>query len=157
MVDRVDKVTRSRIMKANRGRNTSPEIELRKALFKIGFRYRIHHNNLPGKPDIVLKKYRLAVFVHGCFWHGHNCKRHPKSKSHREFWEAKIAKNKQRDSVNKKELRRLGWRVLTVWECAIRRKKPSIARNPILNELEGWIKSSGELAIIGENGLKEEL
>jgi DNA mismatch endonuclease (patch repair protein) len=157
MVDRVNKEIRHRIMSANLGKNTSPEIEIRRALFRRGFRYRIHDTRLPGRPDIVLKKYRVAVFVHGCFWHGHECHRSPKSKSNRHFWNSKIARNNSRDLNARNALLKMGWRVLVIWECAVRRRSPPFDQSRDLNTVADWIKSSGRLAVLSEVGFEERL
>ena len=119
MVDIVDAATRSRLMSGIKAKDTKPEMAIRKMLHAAGFRYRLHDKRLPGKPDLVLPKYRTAVFVHGCFWHGHeSCSlfRIPKSKT--EFWEEKISQNIKRDSRHISELLAHGWRVLVIWECA---------------------------------------
>ena len=155
MVDRVNKITRHRIMSANRAKDTSTEIEVRKALFSRGFRYRLHKSKLPGKPDIVLKKYSTVIFVHGCFWHGHECRRRPKSKSNREFWNIKIQNNRLRDFKARSELINLGWRVLVIWECAVRRKSPPFSESKILDTITDWIKGDGLLAILSEGGFEE--
>jgi DNA mismatch endonuclease, patch repair protein len=121
MVDIVDRRTRSRMMSGIRGKNTRPEITVRKYLHSKGFRYRLHGKRLPGRPDLVLAKYRTAVFVHGCFWHQHpGCKYAYKPKSNRDFWRKKLASNIRRDKENQKQLRKLGWRVYLVWECRLR-------------------------------------
>lgn len=122
MTDIVDKATRSRMMSGIRGKNTKPEILLRKALHAKGFRYRLHVKELPGKPDIVLPKYHAVIFVHGCFWHGHGCKFFKVPQTNTAFWIEKINVNKLRDSRDSASLRFAGWRTMTVWECALRRR-----------------------------------
>lgn len=103
------------------GKNTKPELLVRKALFAAGFRFRLHRKDLPGRPDIVLPGRRVVVFVHGCFWHAHQGCRYAKSPAtRREFWEAKLASNVERDRRATKALLSAGWRVLVVWECATR-------------------------------------
>lgn len=111
---------RQRCMSKIRGQNTKPEIMLRKALFALGFRYRLHERKLPGTPDLVFPKYHAAVFVHGCFWHGHGCPLFVIPKTNREFWETKIDGNRARDERAVGALCASGWRVMTVWECALR-------------------------------------
>ncbi len=107
-------------MRAVKSKDTTPELHLRRALHALGFRYRLNVKDLPGKPDLVFPKHKVALFVHGCFWHGHECKRGRRvPKSNTEYWRDKIGKNRIRDRKNKKALEALGWRVLTVWECAI--------------------------------------
>ena len=104
-----------------RAKNTTPEIIVRSILHRLGFRFRLHRNDLTGKPDIVLKKYRAVIFVHGCFWHQHKfCKRANIPKSNRKYWIPKLARNAERDKINKRDLKRDGWRVITLWECQAR-------------------------------------
>ena len=122
MVDIVDSATRSRMMRGIRGKDTKPEVRLRKALFARGFRYRLHVHALPGSPDFVLPKYRAAIFVHGCFWHGHDCHLFRLPATRTEFWRDKIESNRQRDTRTLLELQAASWRVLTVWECAMKGK-----------------------------------
>lgn len=111
---------RSEVMRAVKGKDTGPELKLRKALFALGYRYRLNAKDLPGKPDLVFPKHRTVIFVHGCFWHGHRCKRGARvPKSNRAYWTKKIAGNKARDKKNRKALEALGWRVITVWECKL--------------------------------------
>jgi DNA mismatch endonuclease (patch repair protein) len=106
-----------------RSKNTKPELTLRKALFARGFRYRVNDTKLPGKPDIVLQKYKTVIFLHGCFWHRHEgCKYAYTPKTNTKFWVDKITYNAERDKVNFQKLMALGWNVLTVWECEIRHK-----------------------------------
>lgn len=108
-------------MRAVKGRDTKPELRLRKALFARGFRYRLHVKSLPGAPDIVFPGRRAVIFVHGCFWHGHACKRGRRApKQNASYWANKIARNKARDAKHLKALRAAGWRVLTVWECELK-------------------------------------
>jgi DNA mismatch endonuclease (patch repair protein) len=118
MVDSVDAITRSRIMAKVRSRDTAPELAMRKELFRLGFRYRLHCPALPGKPDIVFPQYRAVVFIHGCFWHWHGCRLLPKTNS--AFWQSKLKGNQQRDAETRIRLLNAGWRVLEVWECALK-------------------------------------
>ncbi|BAR52459.1 DNA mismatch endonuclease Vsr [Tannerella forsythia KS16] len=116
-----NKEKRSECMSRIRSKNTKPELALRKALFARGFRYRVNDKKLPGKPDIVLPKYKTVIFIHGCFWHGHeDCKYAYIPKTNTRFWIDKITSNAERDKVNAEKLTALGWNVLTVWECEIR-------------------------------------
>ena len=109
-------------MSAVKGKNTKPEMIVRKYLFSKGLRFRLHVRSLPGHPDIVLPKYKTVVFINGCFWHGHNgCKYSHLPKSNVEFWENKITANKSRDTANEIKLKQMGWRVIRVWECEIKR------------------------------------
>jgi DNA mismatch endonuclease, patch repair protein len=113
---------RSRIMSNIKSKNTTPEMIVRSLLHKLGFRFRVHKKELPGNPDIVLPKYRTAIFVHGCFWHQHEaCKRAKMPKHNRDYWENKLAKNKERDLKARDDLQRMGWNVIELWECEIKR------------------------------------
>jgi len=120
MTDIVDQETRSRMMRGIRGKDTRPEMMIRKELHARGFRYRVHVNQLLGKPDIVLPRFRSVILIHGCFWHGHDCPLFRLPATRREFWSTKIARNKERDREVADALRSDGWRCLTVWECAFR-------------------------------------
>ena len=133
MADVVDPATRSRMMSGIRAKDTKPEMLVRRALHKAGFRYRLHDKKLPGKPDIVLPKYRTVVFVHGCFWHGHCCKHFKWPKTRVEYWRTKIEGNVARDAKAVSSLQEQGWRVLTVWECEIR-SLPFFAILPSLDQ-----------------------
>src|SRR3989338_4814443 len=114
----MDKATRSYTMSQIKKTNTKPELRLRSYLFKNGFRFRLYNKRLPGNPDIVLPKYKTIIFVNGCFWHAHkNCKYNKMPKSNTTYWVPKILRNVERDCSNKKELKKLGWNVLTIWEC----------------------------------------
>ena len=105
------------------GKDTKPEILVRKYLFSKGFHYRINDKRYPGKPDIVLPKYKTIVFIHGCFWHGHSCKRGNLPETNRKFWENKIGNTIKRDQQNKTDLEALGWKVIIVWQCEISSKQ----------------------------------
>ncbi|MEI7194965.1 very short patch repair endonuclease [Pectobacterium versatile] len=121
MVDIVDRKTRSRMMSGIKGKNTQPELIVRDYLHAHGFRFRLHVNSLPGKPDIVLLKHKLCIFVHGCFWHRHDgCRYATTPKTRPEFWIKKLVANKQRDIQVKMLLRDAGWRVFELWECGFR-------------------------------------
>ncbi len=118
MVDIISEERRSWNMSRIRGKDTKPEIIVRSMLHRMGYRFRLHRKDLPGKPDIVLTKYNTVIFVHGCFWHQHmGCKYAYKPKSRREFWEGKLRKNIERDSLHYEKLGKAGWLVLTIWEC----------------------------------------
>lgn len=130
MADTVTKEKRSWIMSRVRGKNTKPEILLRSLLHRSGFRFRLHDEKLPGKPDIVLPRYRAVIFVNGCFWHRHKgCKVSRIPKSHRDFWINKFNKNIQRDRKHQQKLERLGWQVLIVWECELKESQISVISN----------------------------
>jgi len=118
-----------------RGKNTKPEILVRKGLHARGFRFRLHNKKLPGNPDIVLPKYGVAIMVNGCFWHGHKgCRYATKPKSNVEFWETKIVRNRHRDEVTNAHLEALGWHVITVWECELRGKAEAASKLDVLAE-----------------------
>jgi DNA mismatch endonuclease (patch repair protein) len=123
VADVVDPATRSRMMSGIQGKNTKPEMAVRRALFAAGFRFRLHRRDLPGAPDIVMPSRNIAIFVHGCFWHRHAGCRYAKLPATRpEFWEGKLGGNVERDRRAVDGLRSMGWRVLIVWECAMRDK-----------------------------------
>lgn len=145
MADVVDNATRSRMMAGIRGKDTAPELALRRALHRLGFRFRLHVKELPGRPDLVLPRWRAAVQVHGCFWHRHaGCRFATSPATRREFWAAKFAGNVERDVRNHAALRALGWRTATVWECAL--SKDRLAGNTAA--LEDWIRGeAGEIEI----------
>lgn len=120
-MDRVSKEVRSRNMARVRSRDTKPEVKIRSLLHSLGFRFRLCDKSLPGKPDIVLKKYKTVIFVNGCFWHHHEgCPRSKMPESNKEFWQKKINSNIKRDEKNKKQLAEQGWRVVIIWECQIK-------------------------------------
>ena len=120
MADIVDSKTRSRMMSGIRGKNTKAEIEIRKKLFAAGFRYRLHDTKLPGKPDIILPRYKAVIFIHGCFWHAHDCELFKIPSTRPAFWRKKLKGNRKKDEENDKNLKKEGWRILTIWECAFR-------------------------------------
>ncbi|HPQ69216.1 MAG TPA: very short patch repair endonuclease [bacterium] len=125
MTDKFSPFERSRIMSQIKNKNTKPEKAVRSILHKMGYRFRINVNELPGNPDIVLPKYRRVIFVHGCFWHGHKgCKRAKRPSSNKEFWNKKIDSNIERDKKVRRELRKIGWGSLVVWQCQL--KKPEL-------------------------------
>jgi DNA mismatch endonuclease (patch repair protein) len=112
---------RSAVMRRVKGRDTMPELKVRRALTRLGARYRLHRADLPGKPDIVLAGRKLAVFVHGCFWHGHDCARGGRvPKQNRDYWLGKVGRNRTRDAEHQAALEARGWRVETIWECDLK-------------------------------------
>lgn len=119
-MDRLSPERRSWLMSRIGSKNTRPEIAFRSLLHRLGYRFRLHRRDLPGTPDIVLPGWSTVVFVHGCFWHGHACKRDRMPKSRMVYWTQKIEANRRRDARKARTLRSLGWRVLTVWECELR-------------------------------------
>ena len=140
MADIVTPEVRSRMMAGIRGKNTKPELMLRRGLHAAGFRFRLHDRTLPGKPDIVFPRYRAVLFAHGCFWHGHDCHLFKWPSSRPDFWRAKIQRNREVDTLALAALQAAGWRQGIVWECALKGK----ARLPIeivLSECAAWLKS----------------
>ena len=136
MTDVHDKQTRSYNMSQIKGKNTKPEILVRKFLFSKGFRYRLHVKDLPGKPDIVLPKYKTVIFINGCFWHGHeNCKYFVIPKTRTDWWLNKIYGNKQKDGENFIQLSKIGWKIVTIFECELKRDKLNNTLNRLLDEL----------------------
>lgn len=122
------------------GKNTKPEHHIRKIIHRIGFRFRLHVKDLPGKPDIVLPKYHVVIFINGCFWHGHDCHLFKLPATRTEFWETKIARNRYNDSSAITSLIESGWRVASVWECALRGKH-RLNDTVIADQLAEWIRS----------------
>ncbi len=135
MSDIFSKKKRSQIMSNVKSKNTKPEVIVRKYLHSKGFRYRINVKELPGKPDIVLPKYKTVIFVNGCFWHGHDCPAGKLPETNRKFWEEKINGNKKRDKKNYKKLNESGWKVIIIWECEIKTNQSK------KNTLESLIKN----------------
>jgi len=122
MVDRVTRAKRSEIMRAVRPKDTRPELAVRRIVSRLGYRYRLHQASLPGKPDLAFPSRRKAIFVHGCFWHGHaRCSKARLPKSRIDFWADKLRRNKERDKRIARELKRKGWTVLVVWQCQLAR------------------------------------
>lgn len=148
MTDILSVEARSRHMAKIRGSDTKPEIDFRRALHSAGFRYRLHDPHLPGRPDVILKKYRAAVFVHGCFWHRHaRCRLAYQPRSRVRFWTDKFDSNRRRDRRQVRALRNQGWRVLVVWECVLR---ADTERQRSMKEVVAWLKSDqpvGEIPV----------
>lgn len=147
MADVHDPQTRSRNMAAIKGSNTKPELTVRRALHAAGLRYRLHVKDLPGKPDLVFPKHSAVVFIHGCFWHQHDCHLFKWPATRKDFWVQKIERNVNNDLRTIERLRQLGWRVAIVWECALKGKT---RRNETetMQTLASWIKSSEESLVI---------
>lgn len=125
-------------MSGIRGKDTRPEMLIRRRLHALGFRYRLHDKKLPGRPDLVLPKHKAVIFVHGCFWHGHGCALFKWPSSRPDFWRDKIGANMQRDFRAVSTLKEKGWRIAIVWECSLR---PKGAIERVVNKLETWIQS----------------
>lgn len=146
-MDVVDRSTRSRIMAGIRGKNTRPEHLVRSCLTARGYRYRLHRKDLPGTPDVVMPGRRVAIFVHGCFWHQHaGCRYARLPATNTAFWKAKLDRNVARDHAAAGQLREMGWRVLTVWECATRRRADA---GTLGDHLAVWLdgpEACGEIA-----------
>lgn len=139
MPDIVDPATRSRMMAGIRSAHTKPELLVRRGLHSLGFRFRLHSAQVPGKPDLVLPKYRAAIFVHGCFWHGHDCSLFRLPGTRTEFWTEKIERNRARDRQVLELVRDADWRSLTVWECAFR-GPGQIGVDRMLHRAAEWIE-----------------
>jgi DNA mismatch endonuclease, patch repair protein len=139
----MDAATRSRIMGRIRSKDTKPELLVRRGLHKRGFRFRLHDRTLPGRPDLILRKHRVAIFVHGCFWHGHDCPLFRWPRTREDFWRTKITTNRDRDERAVAQLVTSGWRVLTVWECAFRGRSES-DQNAALDTVAYWIANDAE-------------
>ena len=121
MTDVYSAEKRSAVMRRVKGKNTTPELTVRRALTQLGARYRLHRKDLPGKPDIVMPGRRLAIFVHGCFWHGHDCARGARApRQNRDYWVGKVGRNVARDATTREALSDAGWRVETIWECELK-------------------------------------
>jgi DNA mismatch endonuclease (patch repair protein) len=136
-MDRLTKVERSWNMSRIRNKDTKPEMIVRSALHKLGFRYRLHAKNLPGHPDIVLSKYHTVIFVHGCFWHGHShCKDFTPPKTRTQWWVNKINGNIHKDKLSNQQLKALGWRIETIWECELVSAKKEKTIKILVDELK---------------------
>ncbi len=147
MSDIFSQKKRSEIMSKVRSEDTYPEVLVRRKLHHLGFRYSLHRRDLPGTPDIVLPKYRTVVFINGCFWHGHNCKRPKTPKSHTDYWKKKFKKNQERDRRNIATLLSSDWRCAVVWECALK----SIYSDKTISAIADFIISGHDkLIVIGE-------
>lgn len=147
MVDIVSPEKRSQMMAGIKGKDTKPEIAVRKALFALGWRYRIHDKRLPGKPDLVFPSRMAVIFVEGCYWHGHDCHLFKLPSSRTEFWGNKIESNQLRDVRVREKLQTLGWRHLTVWECALK-GRTRLPFPELIDTIVAWLESpepSGEI------------
>ena len=131
---------RSQMMAGIRGTDTKPELQIRSALHRRGFRFRIHRRDLPGRPDLVFPKYRAVIFVHGCFWHGHGCHLFRWPGTRKEFWRDKITSNRARDHIQLAALLDAGWRVATIWECALKGRE-RLPMQLVIGHCEEWLKS----------------
>jgi DNA mismatch endonuclease, patch repair protein len=152
MADIVNANIRGRMMAGIRSRDTKPEMQVRRALHMRGFRFSRNPVRLPGRPDVVLSRWKVAVFVHGCFWHRHGCSLSKLPANHRSFWESKLAGNVARDEVAAMTLVAFGWRVATVWECALRGKRAMAGFDAAMDRLAAWIRSDSEGAVLDISG-----
>lgn len=141
MPDHLSRLKRSRLMASIPNANTSPELIVRKRLFSSGFRYRIHYGPLPGRPDIALPRFRIAVFVNGCFWHGHACRRGARPSTNTAFWNKKLDSNILRDRKNIRALRLRGWKAMIVWQCEIEHGTDKLLR--VLKSISKKMEASG--------------
>lgn len=141
MTDVVSSKVRSRMMAGIRGKNTKPETYIRSELHKLGFRFRIHARTLPGRPDIVLPKWNAVIFVHGCFWHGHNCHLFRLPSTRRTWWREKLNRNRLVDERSYLALRARGWRVLSVYECALKGRE-RLPPERLLHSISRWIRGT---------------
>ena len=152
MADIVDKQTRSRMMAGIKGKDTKPEMVLRRALHARGFRYRLHGKGVPGRPDMILAKHRAVIFVHGCFWHRHEGCRYATTPATRpEFWAEKFAANVRRDRTVRDALVANGWRVATIWECALRKRNRI---DIVVDRVDEWLLSGRRWLEIGEKDIE---
>jgi DNA mismatch endonuclease (patch repair protein) len=148
-MDHLPKARRSWNMSRIRSKDTKPEIVFRKLLHKAGYRYRLYDKNLPGKPDLVLKKYKTVVFIHGCFWHHHeNCSRAVMPKSNTVYWDAKLTGNRARDADHVRRLEQDDWRVFIVWECELKQPEKALERFKAFLSPESTEKSSSGSAVL---------
>lgn len=141
MADVVSPAKRSLMMAGIKGKNTKPELAIRKALHHLGFRYRLHVKELPGKPDLVFSQYNAVIFINGCFWHGHNCHLFKWPSSRVEFWREKIERNQEVDRENMEKLEKAGWRIACIWECAVKGKTKRIFMD-VIEECCQWLFSN---------------
>ena len=152
MVDVHNKASRHRNMAAIRNKNTGPERDVRKLLVELGLHYSTNDPSLPGTPDIVLVKYKAVIFVHGCFWHGHDCHLFRIPQTRTEFWMKKIANNRKRDLGVNQKLQNIGFRVLTVWECALKGRK-KLTQKELVERIEEWVFEGGRNVSLSDQGL----
>ena len=140
--DVVDAATRSRMMSGIRGRDTKPEMVIRRGLHARGYRYRLHSRRLPGRPDLVFPSRKAVIFVHGCFWHGHGCPLFKWPATRAEWWREKIEGNRARDAAIREQIADLGWRQLRVWECALKGTQ-RLPPDAVLDEIAAWLEGHG--------------
>jgi len=151
VVDIVDPLTRSRMMARVKSRNTGPETEVRSLLHRAGYRFRLGNRKLPGAPDLVMPRYRVAVYVHGCFWHGHGCHLFKMPATRRDFWSTKIGANRNRDEHVRSSVEALGWRHIVIWECALRGKH-RLRPDALVRELRSILEQGKSGGVIRGGG-----
>ncbi len=151
--DRVTPAVRSRMMSGIRGKNTQPELAIRSALHRQGFRFRLHRKDLPGKPDVVFPGYRAVILVHGCFWHGHGCHLFRWPKTRRDFWRQKITANIARDHRHHRALTDCGWRVAIIWECALK-GRTRLSMEAIAEDCATWLNSNETGLVLGGDEIR---
>ena len=144
MADIVSPEKRSQMMASIKGKNTKPEIAIRKALHRMGFRYKLHDKTLPGTPDLVFPKYKAVLFIHGCFWHGHNCNLFKLPSTRPDFWMDKITRNQYVDQKNISDLNYRNWRTATIWECSIR-KNAKYDVSEVIKIFTQWLVSDKKI------------
>jgi DNA mismatch endonuclease (patch repair protein) len=144
MTDIVTPEKRSLMMAGIKGKNTKPELVMRSGLHALGFRYRLHVKNLPGKPDMVFPKHNAVLFIHGCFWHGHDCYLFKWPSSRIDFWTTKINRNKEIDQISIEKLRNAGWRVGIIWECSLKGKF-RLPLASVIEECAQWLLSEHDI------------
>ncbi|MDE0310374.1 MAG: very short patch repair endonuclease [Acidiferrobacterales bacterium] len=153
MADVFDKAKRSRIMASITAKDTKPEMTIRKALHRNGYRYRLHDRTLPGTPDLTFRKFKAVIMVHGCFWHGHDCTLFRMPATNQKYWSDKISNNQKRDQKVRQELLDLGWRVLIIWECSMKGRHRTVL-DDLIPAIENWLLSDHrELEISGGSSI----
>ena len=156
MTDTVSPEKRSQVMARVGSKDTKPELLIRKGLHARGFRYRLHVKSLPGKPDLVFSRYKSVIQINGCFWHGHDCPRCRMPSSNTEYWNRKIARNMERDISNRQSLLDMGWRVMTIWECALTGKR-KLELHKIIDMTCDWLLSMNTTFEIAGEAVDAEL
>jgi len=151
MADNLNAEQRHRAMSSVGQRDTTPEIAIRQELHRRGFRYRLHDRHLPGKPDLIFPKWNAVIFVHGCFWHGHECSRFSWPKTRKSFWRKKIQSNRERDAAVRVALQKLGWRIGVVWECSLRGPK-QLGIESVGKRCSAWLKGKQQFLELRETG-----
>lgn len=155
MADLVDPATRSRMMRGIRGKDTRPELAVRRALHAMGIRYRLHDRSLPGAPDLVFPRYRAVAFIHGCFWHGHGCHMFRWPASRADFWREKITRNQENDARAVASLAASGWRVAEIWECALR-GRGRLPPQEVAQAVAAWLEGDAPRLEIPEEALPDD-